>query len=88
MCLAALSSAADSDLPPRGAVIMGRDDDNFHCDGRSQEIDHLLMAQGGHCYLADLHQAAALPQTRLPGIAVGLYIRHDTLIVDVEAKLS
>lgn len=67
---------------------MGGDDDNLHCDGRSQEIDHLLMAQSGHCHLADLHQPAALPQPRLPGVAIGLHVRHDALVVDMEAKLS
>lgn len=82
------TSAANRDLPPGGAVVMGRDDDNFHCDGCSQEVDHLLMAQGGHRHLADLHQAAALPQTCLPGIAIGFYICHDALIVNMEAKLS
>ena len=77
-----------SDLPPRGAVVMWGDDDDLHCDRCSQEVDHLLMAQGGHGHLADLHQPAALPQPCLPGIAVGLHICHDALIVDVEAKLS
>lgn len=46
------------------------------------------MAQSGHRHLADLHQPAALPQPCLPGIAVGLHVRHDALVVDMEAKLS
>lgn len=67
---------------------MWGDNDNFHRDRCSQEIDHLLVAQSGHRHLADLHQPAALPQPCLPGIAVGLHICHDALVVDVEAKLS
>lgn len=81
-------TAANSDLPPWGAVIMGGNNDNFHRDGCSQEINHLLVAQSGHRHLADLHQPAALPQPCLPGIAVGLYVCYDTLVVDMEAKLS
>lgn len=80
-------TAANSDLPPWGAVIVRGDDDDLDCDGCSQEINHLLVAQGGHGHLADLYQPAALPQPRLPGVAVGLYICHDALIVDMEAKL-
>lgn len=81
-------TAANSDLPPWGAVIMRGDNDHLHRDGCSQQIDHLLMAQSGHCHLADLYQPAALPQPCLPGIAVGLHVCHDALVVDMEAELS
>ena len=77
-----------SDLPPWGAVVMRGDDDDLHCDRCSQEVDHLLVAQSGHGHLADLYQPAALPQPCLPGIAVGLHICHNALVVDMEAELS
>lgn len=61
---------------------------HFDADGRAQEVDHLLVGEGGHRHLADLHQPAALPQSRLPGKAERLHVGHDALEVDVEAELA
>ena len=67
---------------------MGGDDDHLDGDGGAQQVDHLLVGQRGHRHLADLHQAAAGPQPRLPGVPVELHLRHDALKVDVEAQLA
>ena len=60
-------------LPAGGAVLVWLDDDHLHADGRPQEVDHLLVGEGCHGDLADLHQPAALPKPRLPGEAEGLH---------------
>jgi len=65
-----------------------RDDDHLDGDGGAQQVDHLLVGERGHRHLADLHQAAAGPQPRLPGVAVQLHLGHDALEVDVEAQLA
>lgn len=57
-------------------------------DRRPEEIDHLLVRKRRHRHLADLHQSAALPESGLPGVTVGLHLGYDALEVDVEAQLA
>lgn len=75
-------------IPAWCAVLIGRDNDNLHCHRCPEQINHLLMAQGGHGHLADLHQAAALAQPRLPCVAVGLHVCHNALVVHMETQLA
>ncbi|TNN87282.1 hypothetical protein EYF80_002484 [Liparis tanakae] len=67
---------------------MRRDDDHLDRDGGPEQVDHLLVRQRGHRHFAYLHQSAALPEPRLPGVAVGLHLGHNALEVDVEAQLA
>ena len=53
---------------PRGAVRVRRDDRDCHRHRGLEEVHHLLVGERAHRVLADLHQAAALPQTSLPGV--------------------
>lgn len=67
---------------------MRLDYDHFDSDRGAQQVNHLLMGEGSDSHLADLHQSAALPQPRLPGVAKGLHVGHDALKVDMETELS
>ena len=59
-----------------------------HRHGGLQEVDHLLVGQGAHGVLADLHQPASLSETRLPGVAKVLDLGDEAVVLDVEAELT
>lgn len=67
---------------------MWRNDDHLHSDRGPEQVDHLLVRQGGHRHLANLHQSAALSEPSLPGVTVGLHLRYDALEIDMEAQLA
>ena len=75
-------------VPAGRGVLVRRDDEHPDGDGGAQQVDHLLVRERGHGHLADLHQAASLPQAGLPGVPVRLHLGHDALVVDVETQLA
>lgn len=63
-------------------------DDHLHSNGGSEQVNHLLVGECGHGNLAYLHQSAALPESSLPGITIGLHLCYNALKVDMKTQLS
>lgn len=58
---------------------MRGDDDDAHSHRCPQEVDHLLVGQRGHGYLADFDQPAPLAEACLPGVTIGLHLGRTKL---------
>lgn len=74
--------------PARSGVLVWRDDHHSYRHWGAQQVDDLLVWQCCHGHLADLHQSAALPQPRLPRVAVGFDVGYDALEIYMEPELT
>ena len=73
---------------PRRSVRMRRDHCHRDRHRRLQQLDHLLVTQGRHRVLVDLHQPGSLPEAGLPGVAEVLHLGDEAVVLNVEAQLA
>ena len=67
---------------------MGRYHRHRHGSTGLEQVDHLLVGEGGDGMAADLDKAAALTEARLPGVAKVLHLRDEAVVLHVEAELA
>jgi hypothetical protein len=65
-----------------------RNDRDGDHDGGFEQVDHLVVGKGGHGHLANLDQSGTLPQSGLPGEAVGLHLGDNSVRLHVESQLA
>ena len=51
-------------------------------------VPFLLVCERGDGVAADLHEAAALPQPGLPGVAKVLHLGDQAVVLDMESQLA